>query len=106
MAGLRLEQITEPFPSRVCIFQINNVAGLGDQPGDFHMKRCFLLEINNCYYSLTLFFPPREQKKRRNGGNQINRMQFLIWDMEMDGEAWMALLGTEEILPSMLYISQ
>lgn len=59
-AGLRLEQITEPFPPRVCIFQIDNVAGLGDQPGDFHMKRCFPSEINNRYYSLTFFFA--EQK--------------------------------------------
>lgn len=44
------------FPSRASIFQIDNDVGLGDQPGDFHLKRCFPSEITDCYDSLTLFF--------------------------------------------------
>lgn len=55
--GLRLRADYRAFPSQACISQIDNVAGLGDQPGDFHMKRCFPSEINDCYYSLTFFFP-------------------------------------------------
>lgn len=54
--GSQIRADYRAFPSRVCIFQIDSVAGFGDQPGDFHMKRCFLSEINNCYYSLTFFF--------------------------------------------------
>lgn len=54
----RLRADYRAFPSRASIFQIANVAGLGDQPGDFHMKRCFPSEINDCYYSLTFFFSP------------------------------------------------
>ena len=49
----RLRADYRAFPSRAFIFQIDNVVGLGDQPGDFHMKRCFPSEINGCYYSLT-----------------------------------------------------
>lgn len=37
------------------IFQIDNDVGLGDQPGDFHMKRCFPSEINDRYDSLSFF---------------------------------------------------
>lgn len=49
--GLRADY--RAFPSRSYTFQIDNVVGLGDQPGDFQMKRCFPSEINGCYYSLT-----------------------------------------------------
>lgn len=52
----RLRADYRAFPSRASIFQIDNVVGLGDQPGDFHTKRCFPSEINGCYYSLTFFF--------------------------------------------------
>lgn len=51
----RLRADYRAFPSRVPIFQIENV--VGDQPGDFHMKGCFPSEINVCYHSLTFFFP-------------------------------------------------
>jgi len=52
---LRLRADYRAFPSRAFIFQIDNVVGLGDQPGDFHMKRCFPSEINECYYLLSFF---------------------------------------------------
>lgn len=52
----RLRADYRAFPFRASIFQIDNVVGLGDQPGDFHMKRCFPSEINGCYYSLTFFY--------------------------------------------------
>lgn len=45
--GDRLRADYRASPSKVPIFQIDNVVG------DFHMKRCFPSEINVCYHSLT-----------------------------------------------------
>lgn len=77
--GPRLRADYGAFPSRACIFQIDNVAGLGDQPGDFHVERCFPSEINDCYYSISFFFfLLGAHGEQTNGRNQANRMGYII----------------------------
>lgn len=54
----RLRADYRAFPSRAFIFQIDNVVGLGDQPGNLHMKRCFPPEINGSGIIRYIFPPP------------------------------------------------
>lgn len=76
--GLRLRADYRAFPSQACISQIDNVAGLRDQPGDFHMKRCFPSEIDDCYYSLTFFSLLGAHGEHQNSGNQASGMRYII----------------------------
>lgn len=76
--GPRLRADYGAFPSRVCIVQIDNAAGLGDQPADFHVERCFPSEINDCYYSISFFFLLGAHSEQTNGRNQANRMGYII----------------------------